>query len=113
MLKLEEFVHLREVSNNPLTICPSKNESFELLQTMIDQIMNLHQNYIKFIHIGSDEVFQLGLCQKCRNRMKVEEKTPKHLFVGKYCNYSWKIHTHGCENLTILLLIFTKDEHFL
>jgi len=48
---------------------------------MIDQIMNLHQNYIKFIHIGSDEVFQLGLCQKCRNRMKVEEKTPKHLFV--------------------------------
>ena len=84
MLKLEQFVYLRKVANNPLTLCPSKNDSFELIQTMIDQVMSLHQGYIKFIHIGSDEVFQLGVCQKCRNRMKVEVKTAKHLFVGKY-----------------------------
>ena len=85
VLKLEEFVHLREVLNNPSTLCPTKNESFDLIQMMIDQVMALHQGYpIKFIHIGSDEVFQLGLCSKCRNRMKSEQKTSKHLFVGKY-----------------------------
>ena len=86
VLKLEEFVHLREVPNNPQTLCPSKNESFQLIQMMVDQIMSLHQGYIKFIHIGSDEVFQLGLCSKCRSRMKLEEKTPKHLFIGKKIN---------------------------
>ena len=89
VLKLEEFVHLREVLNNPSTLCPTKNESFDLIQMMIDQVMALHQGYpIKFIHIGSDEVFQLGLCSKCRNRMKSEQKTSKHLFVGKYSYYS-------------------------
>ena len=56
VLKLEEFVHLREVLNNPSTLCPTKNESFDLIQMMIDQVMALHhqEGYpIKFIHIGS------------------------------------------------------------
>ena len=91
VLKLEEFVHLREVLNNPSTLCPTKNESFDLIQMMIDQVMALHhqEGYpIKFIHIGSDEVFQLGLCSRCRNRMKSEQKTSKHLFVGKIENFS-------------------------
>ena len=49
VLKLEEFVSLREVENNPLSLCPTKPESFQLVQTMIDQIMTLHQGQIKVI----------------------------------------------------------------
>ena len=58
VLKLEEFVALREVPNNPLSVCPSQEASFQIIKSMIDQIMNLHQHQIKFLHIGCDEVFQ-------------------------------------------------------
>ena len=47
VLKLEEFVPLREVQNNPLSLCPTKPDSFQLVQTMIDQILTLHQGHIK------------------------------------------------------------------
>ena len=37
VLKLDEFKHLREVPIYPQSICPSKDESWRLLTTMIDQ----------------------------------------------------------------------------
>lgn len=80
-LKLEEFVHLREVPKNPQSICPSKSDSFELVKTMIDQIMSLHQPRARYLHIGCDEVFQLGLCHSCRNVLKTKEKMPRDLFI--------------------------------
>ena len=52
VLKLEEFLSLREVPNNPISICPSKDQAFPLVKEMIDQLMNLHQGHIKFLHIG-------------------------------------------------------------
>ena len=52
VLKLEEFQSLREVPNNPISICPTKDEAFPLVKEMIDQLMNLHQGHIKFLHIG-------------------------------------------------------------
>merc|ERR1712020_657257 len=36
---------------------------------MIDQIMELHADS-KYIHIGCDEVFQLGMCSSCKKRMR-------------------------------------------
>lgn len=64
-LKLEEFRHLRESDMYPEALCPSKNESFALVQTLIDQIMAMHP-FIKWLHIGSDEVFHMGYCDICR-----------------------------------------------
>jgi len=37
----------------------------------------LHQGHIKFLHIGCDEVFQLGLCESCRKKAQ----NPKELFI--------------------------------
>lgn len=34
---------------------------------MVDQVMALHPNS-KWLHIGCDEVFHLGYCDKCRTR---------------------------------------------
>lgn len=56
VLKLEEFVPLREVQNNPLSLCPSKQESFELVKTMIDQVMTLHQGK-KFFAFFQEKFF--------------------------------------------------------
>ncbi|KAI1287965.1 hypothetical protein HDE_09718 [Halotydeus destructor] len=66
-LKLEAFRHLREVDQFPMAICPSKNESFNLVSAIIDQVMAMHPKS-KWLHIGCDEVFHLGYCDKCRSR---------------------------------------------
>lgn len=64
VLKLEKFRHLREVDIYPMAICPSKNESFTLIKEMIDQIMVIHRK-TKWLHIGCDEVFHMGMCNDC------------------------------------------------
>ena len=56
VLKLEEFVPLREVENNPLSLCPTKPDSFQLVQTMIDQILTLHQGHIKVSNSRHQEI---------------------------------------------------------
>ena len=69
VLKLEEFSHLREMEQYPQSICPSNEKSFDVIKMMIDQIMELHADS-KYIHIGCDEVFQLGMCSSCKERMR-------------------------------------------
>lgn len=64
VLKGKEFKHLRELDQYPGALCPSKNESLKLVSMMIDQMMELHKD-AKWLHIGCDEVFQLGQCSKC------------------------------------------------
>ena len=65
VLKLPEWRHLREVDMYPMALCPSKNESFTLVTNMIDQTVTLNPG-IKYLHIGCDEVYHMGYCDKCR-----------------------------------------------
>ena len=65
VLKLPEWRHLREVDMYPMALCPSKNESFTLVTAMIDQMITLNPG-IKYLHIGCDEVYHMGYCDKCR-----------------------------------------------
>lgn len=66
-LKLSDFRHLREVDTFPMAICPSKNDSFNLVAAIIDQVMTMHPS-AKWLHVGCDEVFHLGYCDKCRQK---------------------------------------------
>ena len=81
VLKLEEFAHLREMAQYPQAICPSHKLAFPIIQEMIDQILRAHPNS-KYLHIGCDEVFQLGVCSKCREKMRrlgmAERRHPSH-----------------------------------
>ena len=63
VLKTEEFLELREVPRYPQVLCPSNNKSIELIKTMIDQVLSLHHD-VKYLHIGSDEVYFIG--KKCK-----------------------------------------------
>lgn len=54
-----EFAHLREDDKLPLVIHPGKNETYNFLFDMIDQVMKLHDGKHN-LHIGADEVYTLG-----------------------------------------------------
>jgi len=95
VLKLEEFGHLREVQAYPQSICPSNDNSFQIISTMIDQIMELHTNS-RFIHIGCDEVFQLGVCSLCRDKMvKMHLANPRSENESKDRSDPLKTHQHN------------------
>lgn len=67
ILKHRPFSHMREVVNQPQSFCPSNNDSLSIVEDMIDQVMAAHPD-IRWLHIGCDEVFQLGACPKCMMR---------------------------------------------
>lgn len=68
-LKHPEFSGLREVPESPQALCPSLNASMDFVEKMIEQVMELHQG-ARFLHIGCDEVFQMGECRRCRSQMR-------------------------------------------
>lgn len=68
ILKLEKYRDLREETWYPQTICPSNFQSLDLIHSMIDQVLRAHPK-AKAIHIGCDEVFHVGSCNRCYDRM--------------------------------------------
>lgn len=97
-LKLKEFQHLREVQESPQSICPSLNSSITFVEELLTQVINLHTlnrqqqkvlmkrkgindndndddddkkdiPVLTHIHIGCDEVYQLGECVRCREKV--------------------------------------------
>ncbi|CAH1976241.1 unnamed protein product [Acanthoscelides obtectus] len=64
-LKHLEFANLREVPGSPQALCPSRSSSMNFIQEIVNQVMALHPSS-KYLHIGCDEVFQMGECDICR-----------------------------------------------
>ncbi|GFN91360.1 hexosaminidase d-like [Plakobranchus ocellatus] len=79
VLKHTQFSALREVERYPMALCPSNPDSLQLVYKMLDQVMKLHPTITHF-HIGCDEVFHLGLCDKCKSRMNQEAIGRDQLF---------------------------------
>ncbi|KAK9737251.1 Glycosyl hydrolase family 20, catalytic domain [Popillia japonica] len=65
VLKHSEFIKYREVPGSPQALCPSRNASTDIILEIVNQIMAVHKN-IKYLHIGCDEVYQMGECEICR-----------------------------------------------
>ena len=75
-LKLAEFHELREVPAYPQSLCPSRNGSWHLVKEMIDQMVELHPG-LTWLHIGCDEVFQLGMCSICTEKLMKFNSDPE------------------------------------
>ncbi|CAG9773073.1 unnamed protein product [Ceutorhynchus assimilis] len=67
-LKYKEFAHIREVPGSPQALCPSRNSSLDFIKELIKQILDLHPS-TKYLHIGCDEVFEMGECEICRTEL--------------------------------------------
>ncbi len=83
ILKWPQYSHLREIPASNWEFCPLKEGSYELLN-------DLWQDAIKatpgseYIHIGSDETYELGLCERCQQKSEEMGKSGLyHLFVEK------------------------------
>ncbi|VDO38597.1 unnamed protein product, partial [Brugia timori] len=51
-------------------ICLTDEGAVDLVQEALRQILNLHKDFaMKYFHIGADEVFQIGRCEKDRSYM--------------------------------------------
>ncbi|XP_063231562.1 hexosaminidase D [Bacillus rossius redtenbacheri] len=68
-LKHAQFAGLREVPESPQALCPSLNASAEFVEKLVEQVMEAHGSP-RFLHIGCDEVFQLGECPRCRSQAR-------------------------------------------
>ncbi|XP_072382765.1 hexosaminidase D-like isoform X2 [Diabrotica undecimpunctata] len=64
VLKYSKFNYLRETKECPNCLCPSSDGSLDLVKCLINQIISFHEN-CEYIHIGADEVWHMGVCEKC------------------------------------------------
>ena len=51
----------------PSCYCPSNEESYKILFDIIDEVVDtLHPK--RYLHMGHDEVYRIGVCEKCRGK---------------------------------------------
>lgn len=83
ILKWPQFAHLREVPASNFEFCPLKEGSYELLMDLWKDAMEATPG-AKFIHIGSDETYELGKCENCsKKQAEIGRSGLYHLFLGK------------------------------
>ncbi len=63
---LPAYPELAENPNNPWDYCPSNPKVYQILFDVLDEVIALFQP--DYLHIGHDEVEQLGVCPKCRQK---------------------------------------------
>ena len=83
ILKWPQYRDLREVEDSDWEFCPLEEGTYEVLFDLWDEAMEATPGS-KYIHIGSDETFELGVCDKCRERAKeIGNSGLYHLFAEK------------------------------
>lgn len=67
VLKHLQFNELRELPTFPNALCPSNDRCMQLIKQMVEQVVSLHSKYLPldYIHLGGDEVWHLGVCNRC------------------------------------------------
>ncbi|XP_078048556.1 hexosaminidase D [Augochlora pura] len=80
VLKLDAYKDYREVPHYPQVLCPTYNKTLPLIFEMIDQVVAAHPT-VKHLHIGADEVYQIGECTRCLETMVKRQWGKKQLFL--------------------------------
>ncbi|KAL5022912.1 hypothetical protein ScPMuIL_002067 [Solemya velum] len=78
VLKYKEYIPLREREDNPQVITPTQEQSYQLVFAMLQQIRSLHSN-IEYIHLGCDEVYDLGTGKSAAETITKDEIFLKHV----------------------------------
>lgn len=80
ILKLEKFRKHRENDRYPQVVCLADDEGVALVKEALKQVIDVHKQFgIKFFHIGADEAFQFGVCEKDREYFKSHQGHGKEM----------------------------------
>jgi len=83
LLKWPQHKHLREIESSNWELCPLKEASYELLFDLWEDAMEATPGS-EYIHIGSDETWELGSCDICKEKSEeIGISGLYHLFIGK------------------------------
>ena len=83
LLKWPQYKDLREVADSDWEFCPLKEGTYKLLFDLWDEAIEATPGS-KYIHIGSDETFELGLCKECKAKsLEIGKSGLYHLFAKK------------------------------
>lgn len=70
--------------------CPSNERSYEIMLELLDEIIAVVRP-TAYVHMGHDEVYQIGVCPKCR------DKDPADLFAADVCRYHRRLADKGLK----------------
>ena len=83
ILKWPQHAHLREIAASNWEFCPLKEGTYDLLFDLWDDAIQATPGS-EYIHIGSDETYELGACEKCRAKAEETGKSGLYqLFVNR------------------------------
>jgi len=87
ILKWPQYASLREIPSSNWEFCPLKEESYKLLFDLWDEAIKATPGST-YIHIGSDETYELGLCPKCQAKAQEVGKSGVYLlFANKAADH--------------------------
>jgi len=87
ILKWQQFAQYREIPASNFEFCPLKEGSYNLLFDLWKDAIDATKGS-EYIHIGSDETYELGLCDQCKAKAnEIGKKGLYHLFSDKAAKY--------------------------
>ncbi|KZC10980.1 PREDICTED: hexosaminidase D-like [Dufourea novaeangliae] len=105
VLKLDKYKDYREVPHYPQALCPTHNKTLPLIYEMIDQVVAAHPE-AKHLHIGADEVYQIGECSRCLDAMVKKQWGKKQLFL----DHTSKVARYVKDKYPELTVLMWDDE---
>ncbi len=87
ILKWPQFAHLREIPASNFEFCPLKEGTYQLLNDLWQDAIRATPGS-EYIHIGTDETYELGACPDCKKKeVEIGKSGLYHLFVGKAASH--------------------------
>lgn len=91
ILKWPQYRHLREIKASNWEFCPLKDGSYDLLFDLWEEAIKATPGS-EYIHIGSDETFELAACPDCQAEAeKIGQSGLYHLFVKRAAEHLQKL----------------------
>ncbi|MBV6643188.1 MAG: beta-N-acetylhexosaminidase [Cyclobacteriaceae bacterium] len=90
ILKWPQYRHLREIEDSDWEFCPLEEGTYDLLFDLWDEAIKATPTS-EYIHIGSDETYELGVCDKCKAKaLEIGNSGLYHLFIDKAAKHIGK-----------------------
>lgn len=88
ILKHEKYAHLREDPESRWAFCPCDEETYEVLFDLYLDAFDATPGG-RYLHVGGDEVGEIGQCPRCRERAEREGKLALNLYwLKRVCDFA-------------------------